>query len=301
MDGTTAVTAFSSVLASTPKLAENGFDICAVDEQAKGLLQTVQQVAGQLDDAKSLRQKKSALFTASEKRTFDDSFRHTEDAIRHVAALAERPQADMEVSGGKMRVNTRVLFVLRDSPNIQQSLTQLGLASQDLNSTFVQLSSRDEKSGSPATSNSSPPLQQEEAKPSPTYEESQFLSQGRRRNIKRRESALALINGATNERQRPYSSLSLPTQRVMAIPEVSIPELPGDEYYRRVSTGSFLPDLSIPEAVLQLKQAQEDNFGLPLPPLNGYAHSSPLSRRLRSDGAKTGRARTRSWLEARCQ
>lgn len=76
MEGTTAVAAFPSAL------AEKGFEICAVDEQAKSLLQTLQQVAQQLDDARLLRRQKSLNFTMFEKRMFDDTFRNTEEAIR---------------------------------------------------------------------------------------------------------------------------------------------------------------------------------------------------------------------------
>ena len=115
----------------------------------------------------------------------------------------------MEVSGGRLRGNTRVLFVLRDSPNMHVSLTQLGIASQGLNSTIVQLNSRggqSEKSGPVA--NSPPPLQQGEMKPPPTYDESQFLIAGRRRNMQRRASAWAMNDPSNRDGPRSQSAMS---------------------------------------------------------------------------------------------
>ena len=206
--GAGAITAFSSVFVSTIKIAEKVFEIRAVDEQAKAVLQTVNQVSGQLESARILRRQKSTLFTTFEKQMFDETFRRTDEAIKQVASLAERARADMEVTGGKVRVNTRILFVLRDSPNIHVSLTRLGIASQSLTAAIMTLSCRDPR---PIFSSgyNTPPSNPGEMRSPPTYEESQFLAEGRQRNMRRKQSAMSLgsTRDSTYDRTRSMSSL----------------------------------------------------------------------------------------------
>src|ERR1700761_188527 len=97
-----ALGAIGSAFVSTIKIAEKIFEICAVDEQAQAVLQTVDQVSGQLETARILRRQRSSAFTPSEKKMFDESFRHSQNAIEQVASLAERVRADMMVSNGKI-------------------------------------------------------------------------------------------------------------------------------------------------------------------------------------------------------
>lgn len=328
-----AIAAFSPMLASTIKLAEKGFEICAVDEQARGLLQTVQQVAGQLDDARALLRQRSAHFSDFEKRMFEDTFKHTEDAIYLVATIAERPRADVEISGGKLRTNTRNLYVLRDSPNIQVTLSQLLIASQALNATIVQLGSRGSSemaSSGCLTPPGSPPML--EGNPPPTYDQSvrDFFSQGRRRNMARRASALSLTNSppVVSERVRPLSSLSAPLPPVQTMPELGLPELSGDMYHRNTSlpilhsredpgtappwqrrlSYRFSPDMSIPEVISNVEQQLPESVDFAkaesLPSsfdvrrYNAARSMTALGRSI-DDGRKTGRTRAESWLDSR--
>lgn len=189
------VSSLSSVVTSTIKIAEKGFEICAVDTQAQAVLKTVNQVSGQLRDAKILRRQRSSLFTPFEKRMFDDTFHHTDEAIREVAGLAERARADMQIAGERIRISTRLLFVLRDSPNIHVSLTKLGIASQSLNATIISLMGRQ---GRPTDLPSGPaprevkPLFSADLRPPPTYRESMLLSAQRRTKMRRRASAMSI-------------------------------------------------------------------------------------------------------------
>lgn len=256
MDGNTAIAAFSSVLASTVRV-EKGFEIYAVDEQAKGLLKTVQQVSTTLDDARALRRQKSTLFTPFEKRMFDDSFRSTEEALQSVARLAEGCRADMEVSGGRLRSSTRVLYVLRDSPGIQLSMTQLGIASQGLNAAVVQLNSRHGSSQSYlATPPGSPPESEDRSRAEsdrgddtestvpPRYSEVNFLTESRRRNIQRREDFLVSDERVPAERPQSESAVSYESQstqdvRALFGPTTSDTLQPTNEPHSR-STSSLL-------------------------------------------------------------
>ena len=257
--------AFASVFGPTVNLAEKGFEIRAVDEQARFLLQTVQQVAGQLDDARLLRRQKSGKFSDYEKGRFDDTFYHCEDAIRHVASLAERPRTDMEVPGGQLQMNTRLVFLLRNSASINVSQTQLGIASQSLDASIGQLKSRDmHPSSSPGNPSAQLPWQGESKRP-PTYEESHFLSAGRRRNIQRRANAMGY--GSPNQHNQPSRpvqpnpphhavqrqhsrSHSPSTFYIPAVPTIA--ELVGDESFPQSSRNHDhdpIPVITVADAV----------------------------------------------------
>ena len=245
MQSPTAVGAFASVLGPTFKLADNGFEIRAEDEQARGLLQTVQQVASQLDNARLLQRQRSGRFSDNEKRLFEETYRNCEDAIRSVASLAEPPR-----SGITAGANVPVIFTLRDSPSINVSLTQLGIARQNLDMTIRHLSSRDSR---PSSSAGSPPIQSTSPntyQPSPLYGESQFLAAGRRRNMARRASAMGNGNAPPADpppQHHPPPQSVQPAPRMQAIhPDrtralsssamyipPSIPELVGDDTFSR--------------------------------------------------------------------
>ncbi|KAK5112468.1 hypothetical protein LTR62_004225 [Meristemomyces frigidus] len=193
MEGTIPLAAISSALTATVGIAEKLFQIHAVTEQAQSLLGTVHHVATDLQEARLLRRQKSALFTAREKRMFDETFRRTEEAVAHVAALTEPVRADLEVSGGKVRLSTRVLFVLRDSPRMHISLTQLGIVSQSLNREIGTLCSREWRNegveGAGMGAGRAPP---------PTYDETMFISEQRQKNLQRRSSAVPVARGRSS-------------------------------------------------------------------------------------------------------
>lgn len=192
----------SSALAATIGIAEKSFEICAVDEQAKSLLKTADQVAGQLRYAKALRHQKSHLFTVLEKQMFDETLISTDDAIREVATLAERTRADLNVSG-KIRLATRIQFIFRDSPRIQVTLTQLIIANQNLSRDLTTMCNRESLRY---------PVDQREnhltvLPTPPSYEETMFIAEQRQKNARRRNSAHPLYeHGAAS------SMVSLPAR-----------------------------------------------------------------------------------------
>ncbi len=210
----------------------------------------MRQVTRQLELARSLRRQKSTLFTSNEEDMFEDTFQHTEHAVHEVLELGEPPAPGAIVSAGRRKRDVQPC----NTSNIQVSLTRLGIASQGLHSTLVQLNDRGAQAGRSGPSESSPSLPSgyQVSKSPPTYEESQFLSEGRRRNIQRRASAAALgLTGSpfAHERYRPCSSQSIVAPSInavqksvehstlrfknqdLSIPELSIPELAADESY----------------------------------------------------------------------
>ena len=266
------------VLASTVKFADEAFEIYAVDEHAKGVLQTANHVAVQLHSARSLRRQKSSLFTIYEKRIFDDTFHYTDEAIYQVATLAERVRTDPDASGGGKSMNGRLHFVLRDSPNIHVSSTKLRIASRSLDTAVVSLNRQEGRLALPASEASSPTLNQGELTPPPTYEESTFFAAGRRRNLRRRESALSLNEPLSAYLQRDGS-------------EPSIAELPGDEGSRS-SVENSIPTITIIESPPPKSDAYNEVFA----PLNHICSPPPQVKHDRK-----GRGRSQRWLQSRCQ
>lgn len=209
VDPSSIAGAVSAGLGATFRVLEKGFEIKAVDDQAKSVLQTVEQVSGQLKDAATLRRQKSSLFTKFEKRMIDDTLKYTEEAISLVATLVEPARVDLEASGGSIAFPTRLLFVLRDSPRIQVCLTQLGIASQSLNRDLTIMCGRD---GRAAATQTTPQLG---VKPAPPpYEEVLFLTEGRQRNLRRRTSALSLPATLGTRRAASTVSLAVSTEEV---------------------------------------------------------------------------------------
>nr|OQO26107.1 hypothetical protein B0A51_04501 [Rachicladosporium sp. CCFEE 5018] len=186
----TVLSAISGALTTTVRITEKVFEILAVGEQSRSLLATINQVNGQLDTARTLRRQRSSLLSASEKSNIDRTFVETDAALQHVAKLVERARVDQQVNGGKLGHNTRMLFVLKDSPNIMVSLTQLGIAAQQLNTTVIILYTlrATQPSSCNVTCNGNRVL---ERRPPPSYEESQLISSARLRNLRKRASIMA--------------------------------------------------------------------------------------------------------------
>lgn len=277
MDTSSAIGAASAVLGATFRILEKGYEISAVDDQAKSVLKTVEQVSGQLRDATALRRQKSTLFTKFEKRMIDDNIKFTQEAISLVATLVEPARADLEVSGGSIRFPTRVLFVLRDSPRIQVCLTQLGIASQSLNRDLTLLCGREGRAHTPVpaevtTVNSAPP----------PYEEMVFLTEQRQRNTQRKTSALSL--SASMGRSAAASTVSFAT-----VEEHTLGVQLVDAVHESVSERE--------EGAGGVSLSQDHDLAIDLqlaPPAASHGRSSSRSGR-----QMCGRQRSLRWLEDR--
>ncbi|KXT02422.1 hypothetical protein AC578_7823 [Pseudocercospora eumusae] len=182
METTTSSGAEPTGLTSAMERKETGVEIKAVDEQASSILDTVNGINGQLDAAKTLRKQKSRLLSSIEKRLIDSTLENTEKTLTAVAGLVEG-QVSMSSNSDDINAATRVMSVLSDFPLVPVSLSQLSLASQPLQTALNILRSR---ACSPyyltSRSMSDPNLP-------PTYEESQFLTESRTKNILRKESS----------------------------------------------------------------------------------------------------------------
>lgn len=271
--GAFPIGAVASVLGTAIGFTQKVFEVYAVDEQAKSLLKTVDQISCELQDARLLRRQKSSLFTNVEKRMIDDTFRRTDDAIGLVASLAEPSRADLQVCGGKVRISTRVLFVLRDSPRIQVCLTQLGIASQSLNRDIQTLCSRTSRLGSSALTDSDAATLKP---PPPSYDEVMFMHEGRRRNVLRRNGARSADGEARKLRASPaltsVSSLTAGMAELEAEPVTRTDNIP-----------------ILPQIIAQ-HTGNEEELDLP----NSLRIAVPSVEIQR---ARSGRARSLRWLE----
>jgi hypothetical protein len=176
----------TSVFTATLRISQAVYELKAVGEQTRDLLDTTKHIDDAMRNVRIVRRQKSALLTVTEKEWIDREIKNSEKAVRDVAALIEPARVDMQKSNSTkdIRFKNRVLFVLRDSPNVAVQLTKLSIATQGLNTAMGVLCNRegyadpgklhggtvkrlDRRSSSPAQ------------KAPPSYELSQFMNRRR--------------------------------------------------------------------------------------------------------------------------
>ncbi|KAK4542174.1 hypothetical protein LTR36_007021 [Oleoguttula mirabilis] len=271
-----ALGAISNAFSLTLKITEKVYEIVAVDQEAKDLLETTDQINNQLAHGKKLRRQKSGLLSSDEKDLVDKIFASTEKAVSTVASLIEPARADMIVSGGRVRLSTRIQFVFRDQAHLPVNLAKLGIAGGNLNMALGVLCNKTGHSDGPSWKK--PSLH--DLKPPPTYNESEWLYASRQKNLRRRASAVTL-----NESYKPCRANLQPSS-------ASIAELPDD-------SASMWDGENV--------TAVSDNMLLH-PPFDdaGSIRSCPESPIIITPPEEkpqrlTGRARNRSWLEYQAQ
>ena len=249
------------------KVTEKVYEIVAVDEEARNLLETTAQISRQITYGKKLRRQRSGILSSDEKAMVDQVFESTEQAVNTVVTLVEPARADMEVSGGRVRLSTRMVFVFRDLAHIPVSLSKLGIAGSSLNMVISMLNSKESAQRLSTPDTHSPP----------TYRESEWLYAKRQKNLQRRASALKL----QPQSPKPHAPLSSSSSSIAEAAEdagsvcdsettITVPEAlcvpPSLRVHNDQAQQSFLPSIRV---------TQEER----------------ISRRL------TGRARNRSWLQ----
>ncbi|EMC95981.1 hypothetical protein BAUCODRAFT_512537 [Baudoinia panamericana UAMH 10762] len=182
------LTALSTALQASLRVTEKIFEVIAVDQEARDILEITSRMTTRLAQAKTLLHQKSHLLSSIEKSLVEDALQPAERAIASVAKLVEAARADLEVSGGKkagrVSLRTRLQFVFQDSARLPVSLQKLEFANSNLNAAIGLLSG---KEGSRyilpeivAISQNGPP---------PAYDETDFLHKSRLRNSRLRQRA----------------------------------------------------------------------------------------------------------------
>jgi hypothetical protein len=183
--GTISASAVSSIFTATLRISQVIYELKAVGEQTRDLLDSTTHVETSLEAVRTLRRQKSRHLDATEKRWIDDVLINTEKTLGNVATLIEPARVDMQTKFGRVGFVNRGLFVFRDSPKVGTNLSRLNLASQSLNTAMNVLCMREGRTAiSPTGQNAlhmSDPTNymRNDAKPPPTYIESEFLKRRR--------------------------------------------------------------------------------------------------------------------------
>ena len=143
--GPVVLTTVSSVFNATLKISQTYYELKAVGEQTRDLLDTTKHIDDSMRNVRIVRRQKSALLTATEKEWIDREISNTEKAVSDVARLIEPARVDMQTSKSTkdIRLKNRVMFVLKDSPNVAVQLTKLSIATQGLNAAMGVLCNRE--------------------------------------------------------------------------------------------------------------------------------------------------------------
>ena len=197
MDG--GVSAIGSVINASWRIATVVYELKAVGEQTRDLLDTTSQVSSTLQHAQVLRRQRSGLLNVTEKKWIDDVLHASERAVGNVAALIEPARVDMQTQCNKIRLFTRGQFILRDSPKVQVQLGRFGIAAQGLNTAMGVLCTREgsvTSLKSPADGGAITKVDsggsENELKPPPSYEVVELLDRRRESVLKRRASKLPM-------------------------------------------------------------------------------------------------------------
>lgn len=179
-DPLSAVSAVSSGVTTSLRVFQIIYEIQAVGEQTRDLLETTKLVTETVTQVKTLRHQKSSLLNDTEKAYVDNCITATENAVKDVAILAERARADMVTRQGRTKdisLKTRALYVLKDSPKVATNIHRMSIATQGLNASMGILCSRTTPvKASPYRSHSSAADRRASSpKPPPPYELVEFL------------------------------------------------------------------------------------------------------------------------------
>jgi hypothetical protein len=221
--GPVVLATVSSVFNATLKISQTYYELKAVGEQTRDLLDTTKHIDDSMRNVRIVRRQKSALLTATEKEWIDREISNSEKAVSDVARLIEPARLDMQTSKSTkdIRFKNRVTFVLKDSPNVAVQLTKLSIATQGLNAAMGVLCNRgghgilgklnggtvkriDRRSSSPSK------------KPPPSYELSEFMNRRRTTSaIPRREELNHQVSKVSfvDEDRSGDESITLPPRR----------------------------------------------------------------------------------------
>ena len=140
---------FTAVL----RISQAVYELKAVGEQTRDLLDTTKYVNSSLGAVRELRRKKSDILTHEEKKWMDQQIEFTQNAVDSVAVLIERARVDIQAkneTGNEdnyqtkhIKIHHRARFVLQDSPKVLTNLGLVKIAMNGLNSVMVTLSSRE--------------------------------------------------------------------------------------------------------------------------------------------------------------
>jgi hypothetical protein len=138
VSGSTVASTFTAAL----RIAQTVYELKAVGEQTRQLLQTTSHIDTSVRQARALRRQKSSLLQTAEKAWIDGVLKDTERAISDVASIIEPARVDMQTRFGNIGLKAKAKFVLIDSPKVTVNLARLSIASGTLSSAMGVLCNR---------------------------------------------------------------------------------------------------------------------------------------------------------------
>ena len=139
--------AIGAIVSTTLKISTIVYELKAVGEQTRDLLDSTQHVSNNLQTARTLRRQKSVHFDSNEKKWIDSVLISTDKTLSNVAALIEPARVDLQTKFGNVSLLNRGLFVFRDSPKVQTHLARLSIASGSLDTVLNVLCAREGRLG----------------------------------------------------------------------------------------------------------------------------------------------------------
>ena len=171
--------AVASVVNVTIKIIQFSYEVKAVDEKARDLLEMTNAVSKTLDIAQTLLHQKSHLFQNTERAWMDEvAFPTAIRALKKVAALVESSRLDIGCHG-KVRYHTRFMYVVKESPHLMEALASLSLGNQLLSTAMGIICNRGGEQTSRFYDGSMTGIGASRKSP-PMYAEIDFLTQHRR-------------------------------------------------------------------------------------------------------------------------
>ncbi|KAB8343080.1 hypothetical protein FH972_022674 [Carpinus fangiana] len=123
------------------KLLQTIYEVKAVTKKTESLITTTTLVLNTLDNSKRLRRQKSGLLETTQKRWMDNEvFPRSHAAIVSVSELISRARVDRAAYKDRIRVSTKLRFVLMESPSVLEKLHEMGIVYTALTGAFTQLS-----------------------------------------------------------------------------------------------------------------------------------------------------------------
>ncbi|KAF3480202.1 uncharacterized protein GIQ15_05549 [Arthroderma uncinatum] len=119
-----------------------GFKLQAVEQQTTDLLTTVNHILNEVREACRLHQLKNLSLDTGEREWMDRIITETDTAAHAVADVLESSRVDRETLQGKVRIRTRLLWVLRDSHKAADKYARLMVCHQSLVSAITILHNR---------------------------------------------------------------------------------------------------------------------------------------------------------------
>jgi hypothetical protein len=236
--------AITSTFTAVLRISQAVYELKAVGEQTRDLLDTTKYVNASLESVRELRRKKSDILNREEKKWMDQQIEFTQNAVDSVAVLIERARVDMQAkneTGNEddyktkhIKIHHRARFVLQDSPKVLTNLSKVTMAMNGLNSVMVTLSSREghdvhlqPSRGNFGRSRSSAPKA-----PPPPYAEHEFLHHRR------------TVNRSVEKKQVPQKLGFLAPEDQEAVPVFGSQTVPHQPLHPRASMSSITPSIN---------------------------------------------------------